>query len=119
MAFGLIMPNHAGGSDSAWLAALGIVVAAAWYIVIRLHVDPHIPVLWRPLLMLLGVGCAVLTSLAAVGGIDRHVDAWRAYGDTPALPAAAAACAVAYAIVRIGAWVDHRRVGRSRTSETS
>ena len=103
------MPNHARGSPSAWIASFCLVVAAGWYIAARLHRDARVRQPWRPPLMLFAIGCIVLTALASVGGIERHVESWRAYGEIPMLLLAAAGCAAAYLILRIGAWLDRRR----------
>jgi hypothetical protein len=105
--FGLVMPNHAGGSLWAHLASLGLIVGSCWYVSDRLRGDRSIPARWKFLLYLLAVVSIVIAARASVD-MRLHISWWRAYGEvpkeilTPFLPVGA------YTVMRACAWLDHR-----------
>ena len=115
--FGLSMPNQAGGSAWAWLAAFWLVIAACWYIAARLWRDPETPDSRRPLLLILGIIPLLLAAVAAaLGGLEMAIDRWQAYGETPRLFAAAMIAVGVYAVVRMAARTATRRGGEGSRS---
>ncbi len=105
--FGLTMPNHAGGSTSAWLASFGLVVAACWFIAVRLRRDRRIAPAWRPLLLIVAIACVVLTAFASIGGgIQRRIEWWRAHDEFPWVFVIVTSCIAIYVVVRLVARLD-------------
>ena len=100
--FGLGMPNNAGGSPFAWLASLGLLVAACWFIAARLYRDPRVVRGLQPLLWIVAVACVIWTAMICIHGGARNMKArWDVYDEIPRSPLGLAALVSTYAVLRL------------------